>query len=51
MPITIYDDFLHEVEFEKIKNLFLSTKYPWFWCRVLDYDGGDSAECEEKYNW
>ena len=51
MSITIYDDFLHEVEFKKIENLFLSTKYPWFWCRVLDYDGVDDAECEEKYNW
>ena len=51
MTIQIYDDFLHEVEFEKIENLFLSNTYPWFWCRVLDYGGIDDAECKEKYNW
>ncbi len=53
MQITIYDDFLHEVEFKKIESIFLGNRYPWYWTRVLygTDDGVDYAECEEKYNW
>ncbi len=49
--VEIYDDFLHEVEFEKIKNLLLGNRFPWVWSNVLDYGEGCDPDCEEIYNW